>query len=55
VAGCGRSGGVPLEGISGGVAASSGVVLQLEAEVGEGTVSAASEWDACNTPCYAFP
>jgi hypothetical protein len=45
VAGSGRRGDVPVEGDSGGVAASSGVVLRLEAKAREGTASAASERD----------
>jgi hypothetical protein len=40
-----RRGSVPLEGGSGRVAASSGAVLRLEAEVREGTVSVALERD----------
>jgi hypothetical protein len=43
--GSGRRGDVSVEGDSGGVAASSGVVLRLEAEAWEGTASAASERD----------
>jgi hypothetical protein len=43
VAGSGQRGGVPVEGGSGGVAASSGAVLQLEAEAREGTAGVASE------------
>jgi hypothetical protein len=43
VAGSGRRSGVPVEGGSGGVAASSGAVLQLEAEAREGTASVVSE------------
>jgi hypothetical protein len=43
VAGSGRHGGVPVEGGSGRVAASSRAVLQLEAEAREGTASATSE------------
>jgi hypothetical protein len=40
-----RRGSVPVEGGSGRVAASSGAVLRLEAEVREGTVSVALERD----------
>jgi hypothetical protein len=43
VAGSGQRGGVPVEGGSGGVAASSGAVLRLEAEAREGTAGVASE------------
>jgi hypothetical protein len=43
VAGSGRRGGVLVEGGSGGVAASSGAVLRLEAEAREGTAGVASE------------
>jgi hypothetical protein len=43
VAGSGRRSGVLVEGSSGGVAASSGAILWLEAEMREGTVGAASE------------
>jgi hypothetical protein len=39
----GRRGGVPVDGSFGGVAASSGAVLQLEVEVREGTAGAASD------------
>jgi hypothetical protein len=42
-AGSGRRSGVPVEGGSGGVATSSGVILWLEAEVREGTAGVASE------------
>jgi hypothetical protein len=45
VAGSGRRGGVLVEGGSSEVAASSGVVLRLEAEAKEGTVGVASERD----------
>jgi hypothetical protein len=44
VVGSGRRGGVPVEDGSGGVAASSRVVLRLEAEAREGTAGAALEW-----------
>jgi hypothetical protein len=43
VAGTGRRGDVLVEGGSGGVATSSGAVLQLEAEATEGTAGAVSE------------
>jgi hypothetical protein len=43
VAGSGQRGGVPVEGGSGGVVASSGAVLRLEAEAREGTAGVASE------------
>jgi hypothetical protein len=43
VARSGRCSGIPMEGGSGGVAASSSVVLWLEAEVREGTAGEASE------------
>jgi hypothetical protein len=43
VAGSSRRSGVLVEGGSGGVAASSGAVLQLEAEAREGTASVVSE------------
>jgi hypothetical protein len=50
-----RRSGVPMEGSSGGVAVSSGAVLRLEAEVREGTASAASERDEKHGAGENFP
>jgi hypothetical protein len=55
VAESGRRSGVPMEGSSGGVAVSSGAVLRLEAEVREGTASAASERDEKHGAGENFP